>query len=100
MNKRRPNFQVLVGYGGNDLDTYRFERPPIDITYSLAFQEQEARIAAGISGEDWLKMPGTPQWCTLETGYSKSHILIWHRMSLKIPAAQQDAAMQKLKRKR
>lgn len=63
----------------------------------MAFEEEQARIAAGLSVAEYETLPGTPIWC-LPGQRSKCHVLIWYRMSLRIPNVAQDAAVRKAER--
>ena len=77
---------------GEPIDEYHIQPGPVKITYTLAFEEEQARISEGLSYEDYEALPGTSRWIT-DTGLqrSKCHVLMRYRISLQIPAVAQDA---------
>lgn len=71
------------------------------IGYSMAYEEEQARIYAGMSTTEYDGLPGTPMWLDSENGQSRSkcHIIILYRMSHAIPAASNDAQGREMERK-
>lgn len=92
-----PGFGVKAN--GEPIDQYTLTPGPVKITYSLAFEEEQARISEGLSFEDYEVLPGTPRWI-LEDGpqRSKCHVLMRYRISLQIPAVSNEAQEQERKR--
>lgn len=74
---------------------------PATITYTLEFEEAQARAAAGLSYDEYQALPGTPLWIDENNPvWSKSHYLIWYRKSQQIPAVASDAQVRAAERKR
>lgn len=72
----------------------------MDVTYGPAYENEQARLFAGLSIEEWDHMPGTQLWIDpVRGGRCKSEILILYRMSLQIPAAMNDAQAREMERK-
>lgn len=81
-----------VNMNGSPIDSYIFLPSPATIHYSMAFEEQETRAAAGLTFDEYMRLPGIPLWIDPDNPvWSKSHYIIWFRMSRRIPAAQSDA---------
>lgn len=69
------------------------------ISYNLAFEEQLARIWAGLSEAEYAALPGAPRWVDPETGgRSKAEVLVLYRMNNRIGAVSQDAAAARKRR--
>lgn len=84
---------------GNPISDYRYRPQVATITYTLAYELEQARLFAGLTASEFDRMPGTPEWCTEATGWrSKCHILMLYRMSNNIPAVAQDAAAKDMER--
>ena len=84
---------------GSPIDDYQFRPQVATITYTLAYELEQARLFAGLTMKEFDLMPGTPEWCTAQTGWrSKCHILTLYRMSNNIPAVAQDAAAKDMER--
>lgn len=78
---------------------YHLKPAPIQVTYGQAYENEQARLYAGLSIAEWDKMPGTQQWIDPEVGgRSKAEMLILYRMSLQIPAAMNDAQAREMER--
>ena len=92
-----PGFGVKAN--GEPIDDYHIQPGPVKITYTLAFEEEQARISEGLSFEDYEALPGTTRWIR-DTGpqRSKCHVLMRYRISLQIPAVAQDAQEKERKR--
>jgi hypothetical protein len=86
-----------VRLNGAPIDDYAIRAPAAMITTTLEFEEEQARIAAGLTMEAYGALPGIPVWCGAGER-SKAHILIWYRMSQRIPAAANDAQARKMER--
>lgn len=66
----------------------------------MAYEEEQARIYAGMSITEYDALPGTPQWIDPEKGgRSKSDLVMLYRMSNYIPAVAHDAAAREMERK-
>jgi hypothetical protein len=84
---------------GTPIDEYNLRTPAASISYTLDYELEQARLYAGITASEFDVMPGTPMWCTEQTGWrSKCHILLLYRMSLNIPAVANDAASKQMER--
>lgn len=78
-----------------------FRESITQISYTMVYELEQARLYAGLTAAEFDAMPGTPEWCTEETGWrSKCHILLLYRMSNRIPAVVEDAAAKDMERKR
>lgn len=85
---------------GSPITDYNFRPSVTTITYTLAYEEQQARIYAGMSINEYEALPGTPMWIKPNIGgYSKSHIVVLYRLSNTIPAVAQDASAREMERK-
>lgn len=69
---------------------YPLKKAPASITYSIDFEEHEARIHAGLSLKEYNDLPGDPGWCTDEQPVSKAEILVAFRVHNQIAAVQAD----------
>lgn len=88
-----------VKVNGSPIGDYNFRPSVATITYTLAYEQEQSRIYAGMSTVEYDALPGTPQWINPETGgRSKCDILILYRMSNAIPAAASDAAAKEMER--
>lgn len=77
---------------GSPIDDYALKPTAATITYTMAFEQEQARIWAGMSYEAYDALPGTPMWLDpLKGGRSKCHIIMVYRMQQYIPAVAQDA---------
>jgi hypothetical protein len=83
-----------VTAGGSPISQYRYRhKQAIAITYTLAFEEQQARIYAGLSLEQYAALPGSPRWIDPDAPtLSKAEVLLLYRMAHSIDAVAQDAA--------
>lgn len=59
---------------------------------------RQAAAASGMSFQDFLDLPGDPAWTTAQQLVSKCDVLLWYRMSQKIPAVAQDVQAREAKR--
>lgn len=88
-----------VTANGSPIDDYHFRPAAATITYTLAFEEEQARVYAGLGITEYDALPGTPMWIDPDVGgRSKCHILILYRMQQYIPAVAQDAQNAKMER--
>ena len=86
-----------VTANGAPIDDYNFRPTAATISYTLAFEQEQARVYAGMSAAEYDALPGTPMWIDPEKGgRSKCHVLVLYRMSQYIPAVGQDAQARKL----
>jgi hypothetical protein len=86
-----------VKSNGQPITEYSFRPAAASITYTLAFEEEQARIAAGMSITEYDQLPGTPMWTDpVQGGRSKCHIVMLYRMAQYIPAVAQDASARKM----
>lgn len=84
---------------GEPIDQYHYQSSPATITYTMAYEEEQARIYAGMSILEYDALPGTPQWIDPEVGgRSKSDLVIIYRMSKNIPAAVADIQAREMQR--
>ena len=84
---------------GSPIDDYSFRPSAATITYTLAYEEEQARIYAGMSIAEYDVLPGTPMWIDPNKGnHSKCHILVLFRMSNMIPAVASDASSREIER--
>lgn len=85
---------------GSPIDEYIFRPSIINVSYTIQYELEQARIYAGLTAAEFDRMPGTPMWCTEVTGWrSKCHILLLFRMSRTIPAVAEDASAKDMERK-
>lgn len=84
---------------GSPINEYRFLPSPGTIMYSLGFEMQQARIAAGLSLSEWDTLPGDPIWTTDDQPLCKAEVLIWFRMAQRIPAVSNDLQARDMQRK-
>lgn len=57
----------------------RGRRPPV-ISYTLAFEERQAAAAAGLTWDEYQRLPGSPQWATIyESPDCKCSVVMWYR---------------------
>lgn len=79
------------------IEAYQFKNPPaIKISHAQTFENHEARIWAGVSLDEWHRLPGAPRWVTPETGsWSKCEVVMLYRMHHRIAAVAEDAQTKK-----
>lgn len=77
------------------IERYSLGNSPVTIRYSLAFEIEEARAAAGLSRAEFEALPGVPGW-----GWSKSDVVVWHRYHRLVKAVAEHAEAQAAKRRR
>jgi hypothetical protein len=88
-----------VTVNGNPIDDYTFKPAAATITYTLDYEQEQARIYAGMSIAEWDVLPGTQMWIDPEQGgRSKCDLIVLYRMSNEIPAAANDAQIRKQER--
>jgi hypothetical protein len=87
-----------VKVNGSPADEYSFRPAAAQITYSITYELECARVYAGIPLLEWERMPGTRAWL-VEESRCKCDILILFRMSQFIPAAVSDAQAREVERK-
>lgn len=80
---------------GSPIERYSLGNSPVTIRYSLAFELEEARAAAGLSRAEFDALPGVPGW-----GWSKSDAVVWYRYHKLVPTVAEHAAVQAAKRRR
>lgn len=86
---------------GSPIDDYHFRPSVTTITYTMAYELEQARLYAGMTIAEFDALPGSPMWCTESTGWrSKCHILLLYRMSKVIPAVAEDASAKEMERNR
>lgn len=90
---RRIHFRATINQ--NDIMRYPLKKAPATITYSIDFEEHEARIHAGLSLKEYNDLPGDPAWCTEQFPVSKAEILVSFRLHYQILAVQDDIAAKK-----
>lgn len=84
---------------GDPIGDYSFRPSLATITYTLAYEEEQARIYAGMSTTEYDGLSGIPVWINPKTsGRSKCHIIVLFRMSNAIPAVAQDAVSRDMER--
>lgn len=84
-----------ITVNGHPVDDYVFLPSPATISYDLKFEEQEARVAAGLGMDEYNRLPGTPMWAH-GNDLSKCHIIVWYRYSRRIQAIPQDIQTRKM----
>lgn len=94
--KQRKNFQVKADFA--DIEFYSLEKGSVQIGYNIAFELQEARVAAGISISEFDAMPGIPMWMKPTDSMSKCHLLVWFRKHRLVEAAQNSAQIRESKK--
>jgi len=88
-----------VQVNGNPIEEYRFLPSPGTVMYSLGFEMQQARVAAGLSLHEWDTLPGDPIWTSDVQPMCKAEVLIWFRMAQRIPAVSNDLQARETQRK-
>ena len=83
---------------GRTIRDYPLPKASVAIRYSIEFEEQEARIFAGMSLQEFNRMPGTPEWCDDMNPLSKADVVVLYRMHGLIGAVQEHAAATKGRR--
>lgn len=78
-----------------DITRYPLKKPPAHISYALEFEEQEARVHAGLSIVEYNELPGDPIWCNEQYPISKAEILVSYRLHYQIKAVQDEIAAKK-----
>lgn len=88
-----------VRINGSPANSYQFRPAAANITYSVQYDYEQARIYAGMSITEWDALPGTRQWIPDSGGRCKCDLIILYRMSQFIPAAANDAQGREMERK-
>lgn len=84
-----------------DIREYLLEKAPVNVTYSMAFEEQEARVLMGLTLAEYHALPGVPEWVDPDNPtLSKADVVAFYRLHSRIGVVQEDAAAKKAKRKR
>lgn len=97
--RKSPPHPFAVQANGAPISEYRFRPAAATISFTLAYEEEQARIYAGMSTAEYDGLPGTPMWVDPESGgRCKSDVLILYRMQQYIPAVANDAHAQQLER--
>lgn len=73
-----PDFKVTVN--GSNIRSYPFPKSPIQITMEMEFEEQEARIFAGLTLQEYDQLPGGSRWCDAKHPMSKSQIVAMYQL--------------------
>lgn len=68
------------------------------VQYSSTYEQEQARVYAGMSAAEYDALPGSPDWA-VDGQRTKAHILVLFRMSNAIPAAISDAQGRESERK-
>jgi hypothetical protein len=88
-----------VKINGRKASEYAFKPSAALITYSMAYEEEQARLFAGISIPEWDAMPGSQVWIDPDIGgRCKAEIIMLYRMNNWIPAASQDVTARQIER--
>jgi len=88
-----------VRINGRTPDEYAFKPAAATITYTMAYEEEQARLYGGLSITEWDNLPGNQFWINPDTGgRCKSDMIMLYRMSNWIPAAANDAAARQMER--
>lgn len=77
---------------GNPIQQYNLPRTNVNISYSQEFEEQEARIFAGLGLAEYDALPGDPVWCDDARPVSKAEVLTLYRMHYLVEAVRVHAA--------
>lgn len=78
-----------------DIKRYPLPNSPLTIDYTLDFEEQQARVFAGLGLEEYMRLPGAPRWRGNEHMLSKSEVLVLYRMNRRIDAVIEDVRIKK-----
>lgn len=73
---------------------------PVTITFDMALEEHEARVAFGISASDYEELPGVPAYCDEDHPISKCDVLAFYRISKLIRAVEADVNARQAKKRR
>ncbi|MCI0347917.1 MAG: hypothetical protein L0Z53_00695 [Acidobacteriales bacterium] len=77
------------------------QKAPVTVTYTLQFEQAEARAEAGLSIEEYAQLPGNPCWVDCDNPtVTKAEIIMWFRIHRAIPAVVGDAQAREMQRKR
>lgn len=74
---------------------YPLPHLPATIEYTLDFEEQEARVYAGLSLVEYEQMPGNMEWCTPDQPMSKAELIVLRRLHLQVAQVQQHLSNKK-----
>ena len=94
MNRCGP-FAAMAGM--TPIHEYRFSRPPIEVTYSLEFELERARLDYGLTKSEYDVLPGTRAWMTETDTLCKCDVLAVFRINQLIPLVFADAAARRAK---
>lgn len=75
-----------------------FRKPPtVKIRTSLQYEQQQARIAAGLSLAEYAALPGSRRWIDPDSpvALSKCCVIMLYRINNQIGAVQEDARARK-----
>lgn len=85
--------------GAAPIKEYPLRPGPVSIRYSVLYEQHDARQTAGLSLEEYNRLPGTPLWMGTDDPWSKSHVIAWARYNQLIPAVQGDAQNREMERR-
>lgn len=84
----------------SDIEDYQFRPAVINITYSTAYMQEQARIEAGISLHEWQNLPGDPAWKIFYNApLCKAEVIMLYRLKHLIPAVVDDVQNRRLEAK-
>jgi len=90
-----------VRANGYPIGDHSYLKSPLTVTYSAAFEREEARIAAGLTREQFEALPGDPQWVDPNNPtLSKAEVLVYYRMHNVIRSVAEDVRAREMNRKR
>lgn len=68
----------------------------MNVVHRGVYEEQDARVKAGLSVAEYDSLPGDPQWIAEDTPQiSKAHVIAYARMSARITAVFMEAERRK-----
>lgn len=66
---------------------------------SLEFEQQQARVKAGLSVAEYEQLPGTPQWARRRgLSTSKCHVIMWYRQERRLQIVGDDIQAREMER--
>lgn len=96
---RRNDFQVRLN-NQTDIWSYNPKPGPASFFYNLQFELQQARVAGGISVEEFDKMPGDHIWLVPGQDMCKADLLVWYRNMNRIKGVSDDIQQREIDRVR
>ena len=81
--------------GSTPVHQYRLSSTPTQVTYSLDFELERARLEYGLTKMEFESLPGTREWVTEDQPLCKCDVLAVYRINQLLPVVFADMAQRR-----